>query len=146
MPPQGAGDGAGIFAAGMTGTFSAPTGNVGIGAASPTVTLSVNGRVSVGVTTKTSAYTATSSDYVVLCDASAGAWNLTLPPAANKGQIIFKKIDSTGNACDVQTQGSDQMQGGGTTIYLPTYNYPQATLIADGVSHWYVLNLPGTTQ
>jgi hypothetical protein len=55
------------------------------------------------VTTKTANYTLTSSDDLVLADASGGAFTLTLPSAAsNTGkQLRIKKIDSSVNAVSI---------------------------------------------
>ncbi len=122
-------------------------GNVGIGTTSPQTTLQVNGGVSVGVVTLTSNYTATSSNYLILCNPNSGGFTITLPPAQNKGQIIIIKDIGTSNNCSFQTQGSDTFgDTGGTSNAIGPYSNPQVSLVADGISSWWYLVLPGPTH
>lgn len=70
------------------------------------------GSVIVGTTTVTTTYTITPSDSFVLCDASGGAFTVTLPLApARAGQlpVTIKKIDSSANTVTVDTTGADKL-------------------------------------
>ena len=59
------------------------------------------------VITITAAYTVTASDCTILCDATAGAFDVLLPDAATvPGQIFnIKRIDATTNAVGITTTG-----------------------------------------
>lgn len=87
------------------------------------------------VTTKTTTYTATNNDDVILCDISGGAWTLTLP-AATSGKIFYiKKTDSTAYALTIDGNGSETIDGDLTLIL--TEQYTSLKLISDG-SDWYI--------
>jgi hypothetical protein len=98
------------------------------------------------VTTKTGAYTATSSDDLILCDASGGAFTVTLPAAStNSGLILtIKKTDnSLANKVTIDGNGSETIDGA-TTRKLCT-QYESYRIISDG-SNWVVLDhiIPNT--
>lgn len=61
------------------------------------------------LTTKTGAYTATTLDHVIRCDASGGAFTITLPPAAGLSgfDLYIIKVDGSGNAVTVDGNGSE---------------------------------------
>lgn len=67
------------------------------------------------VTSKTGAYSINpSSDFLVLCDATSGAFTATLPAAAAAGVgrvFVVKKVDSSGNAVTVGTTASQTIDG-----------------------------------
>lgn len=71
--------------------------------------------------TKTSAYTAALGD-LVMCDASGGAFNVTLPAATGTGlAVAVCKLDTSGNAVTVLRAGSDTIRGlasGGTATSI----------------------------
>lgn len=110
----------------------------GVSATTPTTNLDINGGMSVGVNAKTAAYTITGTDYVILCDATAtGAFTVTLPTAANKGQIlVIKKVDSTAGAITIGRAGTDTIEGATTKSLAAQYN--SYTLVANGTSTWYI--------
>lgn len=100
--------------------------------------------VSTSVISKTSAYTLTPSDNVVL--ASGSGFTLTLYAASgNAGKIIYiKKTDSSfSNIITIDANSSETIDGALTTT-LNTLN-EQVALICDG-SGWQILsrNIPGT--
>jgi len=91
------------------------------------------------VTTVTASTTLTTSNQVVLVNASAGAATITLPAASSgKGLlIIVAKIDSSANAVTVSRAGTDTIQGA-TSQTLST-QYSKSILMSDGTSIWYDL-------
>lgn len=97
--------------------------------------------LSLNVVTKTTTYTATSTDDLVLAD-TGSAWTLTLP-AANASKKIFrvKKTTSDFNALTVSRAGSDTISDNGTTgLTSTTVNTigEEIRLESDGSSVWYV--------
>lgn len=90
-------------------------------------------------TTKTTTYTALSTDYFIAGNASGGAFTITLPAASsNPGKtLIVKKIDSSVNAVTIARAGSDTIDGG-TSIAMGI-QYQAQTLISNGSSSWYVV-------
>jgi hypothetical protein len=88
------------------------------------------------VRTKTTTYTALAGD-VLLCDATGGAFTVTLPAAAGvSGQSIsVKKTDASANAITVDGNGSETIDGA-ATLALST-RYAAVTLWSDG-SNWWV--------
>ncbi len=67
----------------------------------------------VTVVSKTANYTAISTDEYIECDASSGAFTITLPPvASNPGLALdIKKTDSSANAVTVDGNGSELIDG-----------------------------------
>jgi hypothetical protein len=63
--------------------------------------------------TKTANYTATAKDATILCDASAGAFTITLLPAAGLAGHVFsiKKLDSSANAVTIAADGAETIDG-----------------------------------
>jgi hypothetical protein len=90
------------------------------------------------VTTITSDDTLTTSQTVVLCDASSGAITVTLPAASgNDGRHYHvKKIDSSGNAVTIDGNGSETIDGETTQVITMQYN--SINIVCDG-SAWYIL-------
>jgi hypothetical protein len=88
--------------------------------------------------TKTSGYTATATDYTILCNASGGAFTITLPAAASHtGRIYYiKKIDSSANTVTVDGNSSETIDDGLTAVL--TVQYESITIQSDG-SEWWIL-------
>lgn len=102
---------------------------------SPVWTIVKNGPTS--VVSKTTTYTITNLDRVVLCDATSGVFTVTLPQASlNEGlEIIIKKTDSSAN--DVTVNGnSDELIDGELTRPLTT-QYECIEIICDGTG-WII--------
>jgi hypothetical protein len=93
---------------------------------------------SLALVTKTVAYTATDSDTVILCDAAAGTFTVTLPTAVGRAGKVFyiKKIDATVNAVTVAGDGAETIDGENTQVISTQYN--ALKLISDG-SEWHIL-------
>ena len=92
----------------------------------------------VSVTTKTGDYTATDTDFIILCDASGGSFTITLPTAVGrKGrQFIIKKIDSSGNTVTIDGDGSETIDES-TTVVISIQNESK-TVAADGTEYWII--------
>ena len=109
----------------LLGDGPASVGNVGTG-----------GGDDMNVVTKTSNYTASANDFV-LVDSSAGPVTITIPLAsanANK-RISVKKISSDSNMVTVTRSGSDHLEISDTTLTFDTQGV-SIDLISDGVSKW----------
>ena len=122
------------------------TGKVGIGTTSPSVMLDVNGSAKVkgfqaALVTKTnsdSPYTALSTDYTILCDATSGTITINLPAAASHSGRIFnvKKSDSSVNAVTIDGNASETIDG--STTQVLSVQYHALTIQSDG-SNWHIL-------
>ena len=91
----------------------------------------------VAVVTKTTTYVITLLDNIILCDASSGAFTVTLPPAAN-GKIVYniKKIDSSGNIVTIDGDGSETIDGDLTVALTAQY---ESIPVVSNLSNWSVL-------
>lgn len=87
---------------------------------------------------KTAAYTITTSDDIVLCNASSGAFTVTLPTASgNTGlQFVVKRLNSGSNAVTVATAGGQTIDGASTVSLSSQYEF--ITLVSDG-SNWFLI-------
>lgn len=86
----------------------------------------------------TAAYNLLAEDWLVLADATGGAFTVTLPPAAsvrNRAYVV-KRLNSGGNAVTLDGNGSETIDGA-TTLPL-TAQYQVATVYSDG-TEWWVL-------
>lgn len=93
--------------------------------------------IELNVKSKSSAYTATTTDVVLLCDASGGAFTITLPAAADNTNRVYiiKKIDSSVNAVTVDGNASETIDGGTTAVI--TTQYESIIIFCDG-SNWHI--------
>jgi hypothetical protein len=91
----------------------------------------------VSTVTKTTTYTATTSDSVIYADATSAAFPITLPVASGASGLILtiKKIDSTFNLVTIDGNGSETIDGA-LTKKLAT-QYQSYTIYCDG-SSWKV--------
>jgi hypothetical protein len=113
-------------------------GNVGIGTTLPNSTFQDSGSISLSIITKTANYTATSSDYTILCNKSS-AMNLNLPTAVGiTGRIyVIKKISGASADVTINPNGSQTIDGAGT--YVITIQYDRITVQSDG-ANWFILS------
>ena len=90
------------------------------------------------VISKTAAYTATARDQTILCNASSGAFTVTLPAAQGISGRIYriKKTDSGGNAVTVDGNSSETIDGATTNVLSSQYDVVE--LQCDG-SNWHVI-------
>lgn len=78
---------------------------------------------------------ATESDYLMLCDCSAGGIIVSLVSATKAGKtLVIVKVDSTANAVTVTPFGNDKIEGLSSKTLASQYD--KAILTADGVSTW----------
>ncbi|HEV2403741.1 MAG TPA: hypothetical protein VGS08_06100 [Candidatus Saccharimonadales bacterium] len=86
-------------------------------------------------------YTLTTSDEVILADASGGNITMTLPTAVSNTNLYqIKKIDSSSNTVTIATTSSQTIDGGSTAVIK--VQYVSVSLVAGVVSsasNWYVV-------
>lgn len=117
---------------------------VRLGIGSSGQTLKVSGGVpawgdfTLATSTKTSNYTVTTSDTVILADATSGTIAITLPTAASAAGYRFfvKRIDNSGNSVTVDRSGSDTIDG--ATSHTISVQYTSLTLVSNG-SNWFII-------
>lgn len=87
---------------------------------------------------KSGAYTATDADYSIICDASGGAFTITLPAASGRvgRRYHVKKVDSSGNAVTIDGNASETIDGA-TTLAIST-QYDSIMITTDG-SNWHII-------
>jgi hypothetical protein len=89
------------------------------------------------VATKSSAYTLTTSDEVILANANSGSFSLTLPTAiGNTNLFSIKKIDASSNTVTVATSGGQTIDGGSTAVIR--VRYASISVVSDG-SNWCII-------
>jgi len=83
-------------------------------------------------------YTAAISDEVILCDATSGAFTVTLPAAASSRDVVlkFKKIDSTFSLVTIDGNASETIDGAVTTTLATQYETLEIS--CDG-ANWHIL-------
>jgi hypothetical protein len=89
-------------------------------------------------TSKTSNYTVTDSEMVVLVDATSGPVTITIPSLYAGGNLIIKKIDATANAVIIDPEGSDLVEFAATqsmTTQGQAYN-----IVRSSSNSWYKIN------
>lgn len=100
--------------------------------------LSWTNNPSLPITTKTTSYTATSSDYTIIGSPSSAKITITLPAAASStGQILIIKNISGSYDIDVKGNSSENIDGINTQTISTQYG--SLTLQCDG-SAWYIIS------
>lgn len=86
--------------------------------------------------TITTNITLSSSDDVVLVDATVGPVTVTLAPAADRQglKVSVKKVDSSANAVTVAANGSETIDGAATKDLASQYD--NLTAASDGTTWW----------
>lgn len=92
------------------------------------------------VTSKTTTYTATTSDQVILNDTSSAAYTLTLYTAVgNTGRELFiKKTDSSSNLLTIDGNASETIDG--DTTFVLDSQYDEISIVSDG-TNWIIKSL-----
>lgn len=92
------------------------------------------------VSSKTSGYTLTGNDDLILASSSGGSLTLTLPSAAaNSGKVFHvKKTDSSSNLVNISTVGIDKLDGINTTKMGSQYD--SISFVSDGSTEWSSLS------
>lgn len=86
---------------------------------------------------KTSHYTVTPLDKIILVDASTGAVTISLPKAEYSYQTVqIKKVDSSGNAVTIDGDGSQTIDGATTQTLSSQYD---SYTVASNDVNWYIL-------
>jgi ribosomal protein S4E len=108
------------------------------GTAAPTSTVDINGSFAAATVAKTGAYTAAIGDHVITCDASGGAFTVTLPAASGVAGRIYhiKKTDSSGNAVTVDGNSSETIDDALTQVI--NVQYDSMMIICTG-SEWFIV-------
>jgi hypothetical protein len=88
----------------------------------------------------TTTYTATDLDSLILCNATGGAFTVTLPAVAGVSgkKLTIKKTDASGNAVTVDGNGAETIDGAATASLASQYKY--ISVISNGVG-WFVTSL-----
>jgi len=73
---------------------------------------------------------------VILVDASGGSVTITLPIPLEGTSVTVKKTDSSGNAVDMQTPNSENIDGGSNLSI--TSQYTSREIVADGDNYFIV--------
>ncbi len=86
----------------------------------------------------TAAVTLTGNDGLMLGDATAGAFAVTLPLAVDARGVTYwiKKVDASANAVTVTAAGADTIDGAAT--YPLTVQYQAVAVRSDGAAWWVV--------
>jgi hypothetical protein len=89
------------------------------------------------VTTVVAAYVVTDDDFMILADASAGAFDVSLPAAAlERGRtFVIIKADSSGNAVGVVPFGSNKIETVSSKSLTSQGN--KVILTSDGSATWW---------
>jgi hypothetical protein len=90
------------------------------------------------IVSKTTTYAATVADEYILCDASGGAFTVTLPTAVgiNGKAFSIKKTDSSGNAVTVDADGTETIDGALTKLISAPYDTMK--IISDN-ANWHIV-------
>ena len=75
------------------------------------------------------------------CDATSGAFAITLPAAGAQTysrRVTIKKTDVSANAVTVTRAGSDTLDG--ATAYALSSQYDSVTLIDDNNGNWHIVS------
>ena len=98
----------------------------------------VSGNNSLAVTSISANYTASTSDQVILTDATSTAITITLPAASgNSGKFFYiKRIDQSVHAITLDGNGAETIDG--DTTHILDVQYDCCFIVCDG-SNWYIL-------
>ena len=96
-----------------------------------------SGAVNLTPLVKTTNYTLSATDDLLLCDTSSNNITLTLPTAVgNDGKVFYIKKIASAYVCTLDANGSQTIDGELTQTLLT--NYTAVTLVSDG-ANWLIL-------
>lgn len=92
----------------------------------------------VGFVSKTSNYTATLSDDVILCDTTGGAFTISLPAAATSTRkvLTIKLINDSDNNLTIDANGGEFIDGALTQVLNMQWQF--VTIACNGTA-WYII-------
>lgn len=87
---------------------------------------------------KTTAYTATATDNVIICSAASASFTVTLPAVASSTNktLTIKKTDSSANTVTIDGNASETIDGLLTQVL--SVQYQSMTIICDGTTWWVI--------
>lgn len=92
--------------------------------------------------TKTAAYTLTSTDAVILANATSASFAVTLPTAVGTGgtEYVVKAITTNANIVTVETTSAQTIDGKATVELTTTVagGYSSLTVVSDG-ANWRIV-------
>jgi hypothetical protein len=91
----------------------------------------------VAPTSKTTTYTALTTDDTILVDTSGGAWTLTLYPASGNAGRRLRVKKTTSDTASLTIDGNASETIDGVTTLIIDVQYESATLLCDG-SNWFI--------
>lgn len=140
-------DGSGVVSAANTATYPSLTELAYVKGVTSAIQTQLDSKTGITAVTasKTTTYTATTSDDVIPVDASGGAWTLTLYAASgNSGRrLTIKKTDTSTNAVTIDANSSETIDGNLTWKLVGQYDFLR--LICDG-SNWHIENGKTTSE
>lgn len=111
--------------------------NVGANRTDVTIAATTTAANSHTVVTKTTNYTITTSDEIILANASGGAVTITLPTAVgNTNMYTVKKIDSSANHVTIATSAAQTIDGGSTAVIQ--VQYASVSVVSDN-ANWFIM-------
>jgi hypothetical protein len=112
-------------------------GNVGISSTSPTSTLDVEGSMAMPIKTVAATYTATASDYTILCNANSITINLPQASTVPGRIYAIKKVIATTGTITIDPNSSELIDGAATATLTGTAR--AGMIIQSDGSAWYIL-------
>jgi hypothetical protein len=96
-----------------------------------------DGAIATAIATKTTTYSITTGDSIILADATTAAFTVTLPSATTRTGAYFtvKKTNSNANAVTVATTSSQTIDG--VTTFTLSNQYDTITVVSDG-ANWMI--------
>ena len=90
------------------------------------------------IVSKTSAYTLTANDSVILADSTGAAFTLTLPAVAGTSGTVYTVLRVNAGANNVTIDGNASETINGATTYVLTAQWQAVEIISNGTA-WYAI-------
>lgn len=100
--------------------------------------MGIGGALSLAARTITATGSVNATDYLILCDATAGAITVNLPAAASSAGrvLVVKKIDASVNVVTLDGSGAETIDGAATKTLLT--QYAVLNIQCDGANWWII--------